>query len=431
MIQTESVQPDFNLPKKGGRSGPKIGWIIFAIILFGSGFFVYSHYNKPQADGKTTEVKKTAGKTDALPTPVVAVSARAEDVGVYLSGLGSVTPLNTVNVRSRVDGQLMELNFQEGQHIAKGDLLAVIDPRPFQVQLTQAEGQMTRDKEQLNNARTDLQRYKQLWRLDSIPRQQLESQEALVRQLEGTVKVDQGQIESAKLQLTYSRINAPISGRVGLRIIDPGNMIHANDVNGVVVITQLQPIAVVFTVPEDSLSRILPKMKSGARLAVEVYDREQKQQLSTGTLSSIDNQIDPTTGTVKLKAVFPNKNDELFPNQFVNARLLIETLPNAIVVPGTAIQRGAQGTFVYRVSSENTVSVHPVSVGPTKNGDITIASGLSAGDKVVVDGAERLREGSKVEVREPGKREGADKGNDSKKELAPPRRESPQRSENP
>ena len=299
----------------------------------------------------------------------------------------------------------MEVHFLEGQSVKRGDLLATIDPRPFQVQLTQAEGQMARDQEILKNARLDNQRYKQLWEQDSIPKQQVDTQEALVRQYEGAVKIDQGQIDSANLQLTYSRITAPVSGRVGLRQVDPGNIIHATDANALVVITQLQPISVVFPIPEDSLPQVLDKLKSGAHLPVDAYDRDQKQKLATGTLLTVDNQIDPSTGTVKLKAVFPNPNNELFPNQFVNARLLVEVRLAAVVTPSAAIQRGQQGAFVYLLKPERTVSVQPVTLGVTQGDDIAITTGLEPGDSVVVAGSEGLRDGSSVIVKEQGQKQ--------------------------
>ena len=374
-------------------------WAVLLCIVVGGAAAVWkARQPAPSAAAK-------GGKPPALPTPVLVVPARSGDMNLYLTGLGSVTPMNNVTVRSRVDGQLMSVHFREGQNVAKGSLLAAIDPRPFEVQLTQAEGQMARDREQLGNARLDLERYRTLWKQDSIPRQQLDTQEALVRQNEGAVKVDQGQIDSAKLQLTYSRITAPISGRIGLRLVDAGNMVHASDPGGLLTITQVQPIAVVFPLPEDSLPPVLRKMKGG-RLAVEAFDREMKQNLATGELTTVDNQIDPTTGTVKLKAVFANRAGELFPNQFVNARLLLDVKKDAIIVPSAAIQRSPQGAFAYVLKADKTVAMRPVKTGISQGGDTSITEGLEEGEQVVVDGAERLRDGSKVEVKEkdqPGK----------------------------
>lgn len=372
-------------------------WLVVAALLAAGAYAYLSTAGKKPA---------SAGKQGAAPpprsVPVVAAPARKGEMGVFVTGLGAVTPLNTVTVKSRVDGQLMRVLFREGQAVRNGELLAEIDPRPFQVQLTQAEGQMARDQAQLKNARLDLERFQTLAQQDSIARQQRDTQEALVRQLEGAIKVDQGQIDSAKLQLVYCRITSPLGGRVGLRQVDPGNIIHATDTNGVVVITQLQPITVVFPIPEDSLPAVLAKLKGGAKLQVEAFDREFRQKLATGYLLTVDNQIDPTTGTVKLKAVFPNKGNELFPNQFVNARLLVETKRDAVIVPASAIQRGPQGSFVYVVKSDQTATVRPVTLGVAEGGDASIAAGLAPGEIVVVDGAERLREGSKVEVKGPG-----------------------------
>jgi multidrug efflux system membrane fusion protein len=277
--------------------------------------------------------------------------------------------------------------------------LAQIDPRPFEVQLIQAEGQMARDQAQLKNAQLDLERYKGLYQQGFVPKQQLDTQEAMVRQMEGVVKADQGQIDNAKLQLAYSRITAPISGRVGLRLVDQGNMVRANDSNGLLVITQLTPISVVFTIPEDNLPVVMERLRAGEQLKVDAYDREQKHKLATGTLLTVDNQIDPSTGTVRLKALFPNDDGALFPNQFVNARLLLEVKHGATLVPSAAVQRGSKGTFVYLVKEDRTVTVRPVVVGATQGEDTSIVSGLSPSEQVVVDGTEKLREGSKVDIR--------------------------------
>jgi membrane fusion protein, multidrug efflux system len=335
-------------------------------------------------------------------TPVAAIPAKKGNINVYVNGLGTVMPVYTVLVRTRVDGQLMDAYYKEGQIVNKGDLLAIIDPRPFEVQLTQAEGQSARDQATLANAKLDLDRYRILWQQDSISKQQLDTQEALVKQYEGAVKVDQGLVDSARLQLTYCRITSPITGRIGLRLVDPGNMVRASDTNGLIVITQLQPMTVVFPIPEDSLPQVLRRFKKGAQLQVEAYDRGQKEKLATGSLSTIDNQIDTSTGTVKLKATFPNKQYELFPNQFVNVQLLVDVKLGAVIIPSSAIQRGPQGTFVYVVKEDMTVTVRPVSIDEIQGNEASIKTGISPGESVVTDGADRLREGAKVDLKQGG-----------------------------
>ncbi len=379
------------------KAGSRRRWLIVLLVVCLIAVGLYLLFNKEKS-----RAAKQGQKPSAPAVPVVAVETKKTDFNIYLTGLGSVTPVNTVTVRTRVDGQLMEVLFREGQIVNGGELLATMDPRPFEVQLTQAEGQMARDVAQLKNAQLDLERYRVLWEQDSVSKQVLDTQEALVRQLEGVLKADQGQIDSAKLQLVYCRINSPISGRVGLRLVDPGNIVHAADTNGLVVITQLQPITVIFPLPEDSLPRVLAKLKADVRMPVEAYDRDMKQRLATGSLLTVDNQIDLTTGTVRLKAIFPNEKNELFPNQFVNARLLVDVLRGITVIPAPAVQRGPQGTFVYVVKVDRAATVRPITVGETQEGEVSVKTGLSPGELVVVDGADRLREGTRVELRAQG-----------------------------
>lgn len=352
-------------------------------------------------EGQTLSAPTVAGRPSIPAVPVVAVIVRQGNIPVYLNGLGSVTAFNTVTVKSRVDGQIDKIVFQEGQFVHAGDLLAVIDPRPFEVQLTQAQGQMARDVAQLKAAQIALKRYAELVGRDFIPKQQYDDQLAQVGQSEGAIKADQGLIDNARLQLTYSRITAPISGRVGLRLVDLGNVVHANDTNGLLIITQVQPIAVVFSLPEDNLQRVLTRLRSGSPLPAEAYDRSGQKRIATGTLLTVDNQIDTTTGTTRLKAVFPNEDNALFPNQFVNVRLLVDTLQGTLIVPSAAVQRGPQGTFVYVVKEDNSVDVRAVGTGTSEGMDTAIDSGLTAGERVVVDGVDKLRAGSVVQVRVP------------------------------
>ena len=330
--------------------------------------------------------------------PVAAVPAKLGGMNQYVSAIGTVTAYNTVTVKSRVDGQLDKVNFTEGQLVKAGDLLAEIDPRPYQVQLTQAEGTLAKDLASLENAKVLLARDQELYNQRVLARQDLDNQQAAVGQYAGSIQSDKGAVDNAKLQLTYSRITSPITGRVGLRLVDAGNIIHATDATGLAVITQLQPIAVDFGIPEDDLPSLETAMKANPQLPVEAYDRDFKHKLADGTLLTTDNQIDQSTGTIKLKASFPNQDSSLFPNQFVNAKLLVNTIHDAIMIPAAGLQRSQQGSFVYVVKPDQTVEMRSVTVAATQGDMIAIAKGLAAGDLVVTDGVDKLQHGSHVSV---------------------------------
>jgi multidrug efflux system membrane fusion protein len=346
------------------------------------------------------------GSVALPPVPVVAQPATRGDLGVYVVGLGTVTPLATVTLHTRVDGQLMRVRYEEGQRVSRGDLLAELDRRPFVAQLELAQGQLLRDRALLENARRDRARYQTLAQQDSIARQQYDTQVALVRQYEGTVQADEGQVASASVQLAYTRIYAPSAGRVGLRLVDPGNIVHTTDTGGLLVLTELDPITVIFAIAEDSVPTIVRKLRAGAALPVEAWNRELSRRLATGRLLTLDNEIDATTGTVRLRAQFDNGEDELFPGQFVNARLLIDVLHDATLVPTAAIQRGTR-TFVYVVGPDNTAELRDVTIGPSEAGLVAVTHGLVPGERVVVDGADRLHQGSRVLVRPPEGPEGS------------------------
>jgi membrane fusion protein, multidrug efflux system len=340
---------------------------------------------------------KAARPTAPAPISVVTATAKAGDQRIYLTGLGSVVGFKTVTLRTRVDGELMRVAVGEGQMVSAGDLIAEIDPRPFQVQLEQAEGQKERDVALLENAKLDAERYRILYSQDSIPKQQLDTQIALVKQDEAIVKADQAAIDNAKLQLTYTRITSPINGRIGLRQVDPGNIVHAADQNGLAVITQLQPITVIFSIPQDNVPQVMKKLRAGRRMLVEAWDRDLKNKISTGSLLTIDNQADVTTGTVRFKATFANDDNALFPNQFVNARLLVDVKRGAVLVPVTAIQRGPETTFVFVVDKDDTVQTRNVVTGTIEAGMASVDRGLSPGETVVIEGVDKLQHGAKVQ----------------------------------
>jgi membrane fusion protein, multidrug efflux system len=373
-------------------------WLLVLCVAGGAAYLYPRFKQTPPVEAK----KSGKGDPSARAVPVVAAAARRGDMPVYLNGLGSVTAFNTVTVRARVDGQIVKVAFQEGQFVKEGDLLVDIDPRPYQVQLEQMQAQLARDQAMLANAKVDLERYRVLFSQDAIPKQQFDTQVATVNQSTATLQSDQAQIDNAKLQLVYAHVTSPLTGRIGLRLVDQGNMVHANDTNGLAVITQLQPIAVIFNIAQDSIPQVNAKMRAGQTLPVYAYDRDLKNKLASGTLLTIDNQIDPSTGTVKFKGVFENKDLSLFPNQFVNARLLVETKHGAVIVPSAAIQRSPQSTFVYVVKEDNTVEVRNITVGTTEGDDAAVEKGLEAGERVVIDGIDKLNQGTRVTVRMAG-----------------------------
>src|SRR5262245_16385040 len=368
----------------------RLVWLLLAAAIVAAGAW---YFPRPDAQRKESGRPSAGAAVPVGTSPVV-----NGDMAVTLSQLGTVTPLAMVTVKTQISGYLMQVAFQEGQMVNKGDFLAQIDPRPYQVALEQAEAQLAKDQALLKNARLDLQRYDTLVAQNSIAKQTRDTQVSLVSQYEATVQADQAQIDAQKLNLTYCRIVSPVTGRVGLRQVDAGNYVQTSDPNGIVVVTQLQPISVIFTVPEDKLPEVMKRVRAGAVLPVTAYDRTGTTELAAGKLDTVDNQIDTTTGTVKLRATFDNEQEILFPNQFVNIKLLVNTMHDTDIVPSSAIQRGAPGTFVYVVKPDRTVAVQKVKLGPTDGHQIAILSGLQPGESVVVDGTDRLRDGGKVTV---------------------------------
>ena len=384
-------------PPPTRRSKGHPGLVALALIAL-LGYGGYRWIEKKKADEAAAVAKKKAQPPPRV--PVVAVAARKMDMPVYLTGLGSVTAYNTVTVKTRVDGQIVQIFFNEGDTVKQGDALIEIDPRPYQVQLLQAEGQLARDQSQLTNAKADLDRYQSLSDKGIIARQQRDTQASLVGQYEGGIKADEAAIENAKLQLTYCHITAPIGGRIGLRLVDIGNMAHASDATGLLVITQLQPIAALFTIPEDNLPSVMKPLAAGHRLTAEAFNRDGTTKIASGYLLTVDNQIDQSTGTSRLKAIFPNEDSSLFPNQFVNVRLQLGVNRGVVVMPVAALQRGPQGTFVYVVKQDQSVELRMIKPGLTQGSDMSVDSGLSPGELVVVEGADKLQQGTKVDLRQ-------------------------------
>lgn len=385
--------------RKAVRQGwSKIGIVGGLALLCVLVFVGYRFGFSDEQSSRTETAKARKRGDDEAPTVVAIATATQADFSVYLQGLGTVTALRTVTVNARVDGELVRVTFEEGQMVNAGDLLAEIDPRPFRIQLQQAEGQLLRDQALLKNAEQDLVRYQTLSAQDSIADQQTATQAALVKQYQGTVAMDKAQVENAKLQLSYARLTAPIGGRVGLRRIDQGNIVHAGDSNGLAVITQLQPISVVFTLPEDKVPALVQRQRAKQAITVEAYDRAGKIRLAAGKLLAIDNQIDATTGTLKLKAQFDNHDNALFANQFVNVKMHLDTLHNVTQVANAAIQQDTQGAFVYVVDADDVVWQRRVEIGPTEAEKTVVLAHLAAGERVVIEGLDRLREGCKVDV---------------------------------
>jgi multidrug efflux system membrane fusion protein len=399
-MNTNPFERDPARPRPKGSKRAALIVVIVAILIAIGGYWLAQNSSQQQTPGGGRGGRSAgpggAGGPGGLAMPVGVANVTNGDIDITLNALGTVTPLRNVTVSAQIAGNLLNVNFKEGQMVKQCDLLAEIDPRPYQAQLTQMEGTLARDEALLANSRIDLDRYTTLFSQDSIAKQQLDSQKSLVHQYEGTVKSDQGQVDNAKVNLSYTKINAPVGGRVGLRQVDPGNNVQ----NGgtIVTITQLKPIDVVFTIPEDSLPSVLKKMHAGDTLSADAYDRAGTTKLATGSLASLDNQVDTSTGTVKSKAEFANDDEGLFPNQFVNIRLLLDVMKNAVVIPTSALERGSDGLFVYIVQPDHTVAVRNIKTGPTQGEKVAVTDGLKVGETVVTSGADRLRDGSKVEL---------------------------------
>ncbi len=379
-------------PTKPRRRSP-FGILIGLIIIGGLGYYAY-HVFAPAPAHRPAHGARSGG----APQSVGVATIGTGDIKIMYSGLGTVTPLATITVRTQINGQLLQVAFKEGQHVNKGDLLAQIDARPYQLLAQQYEGQLAHDQGLLEQAQLDLVRYQTLVAQNSIARQQAEDQAYIVKQNQGSVLTDQALIAQQQLNITYCHIVSPVTGRVGLRLVDPGNYVQTSDANGLAVVTQLEPISVIFSLPEDDIPDVMAQMKGSTPLTATVYDRANVHELGSGAVTVLDNQIDTTTGMVKFRAEFPNTDESLFPNQFVNVQVLVRTLQNVITAPVPAIQRGAPGTYVYLVNANNTVSVQKVALGPSEGSTVQIVSGLKPGDRVVTDGTDRLNEGARVVI---------------------------------
>jgi multidrug efflux system membrane fusion protein len=404
-LETEDVELADRPPTDGPKLKKTLGRLLAFVVMLAICYGAYRIYNNWRAGQDAAN--KAGPPPGSMTVPVVAQPVKRGDISVYLTGLGTVTAFNTVTIKSRVDGQLINVAFKEGQFVKQGDLLAELDPRPFQVQLAQAQGALAHDQAQLANAKLDLARYQSLASRGVIPVQQLDTQNATVLQFEGLIKTDEANVDSAKLQLVYCRITAPISGKIGLRLVDAGNIVHAADTNGLLVITQVEPIAVLFTIPEDNLPEVLKRLNAGEHPEVDAFDRSGTTKIATGKLLTLDNQIDTTTGTSRLKAVFDNKDRALFPNEFVNARVLLQVKKQQLIIPAAAIQRGPDGSYVYVVGEGNLAELKPVKVGTIEGNDADIDSGLLEGQQVVVDGVDKLKKGTKVAIAQPGSHSGS------------------------
>ena len=382
-----------------GASRPRRRWFfrlrsILAVgALLASGYFIWTKVGSAKTDASGARVVQEPA---AAPIPVIAAHARRGDIGVYITGLGSVTPIYTVTVKTRVDGQLMTVHYKEGEEVQEGTPLVEIDPRPYQALLQQYEGQLKRDQALLANAKVDLARYATLLKTNAVPEQTYATQQATVAQDEGQVETDKGLIDATKLNITYCRVTSPLTGLVGLRLIDPGNYVQASSGTPLLVITQIRPISIIFPIAEDQLAPVRSRMKAGQKLTAEGWDRDQQHRLATGTLATIDNQIDQTTGTVRLRADFPNQDENLFPNQFVYARLLLQEKHGALLIPTAAVQRNGDTTYVFVVSADSAVSVRNIELGTTNGDETEVTKGLNPGDEVVLSGVDKLTEGTRV-----------------------------------